>query len=123
MLQIPTGYYDGTAGLTGAALKTKLSQIITSGHQTKSYDNLYNGYPSTDSDNYCAKRPGSVLDIYSENPSGKDPYVYQHGSKQCGSYKVEGDCYNREHVFHKATSILHLQWFRTFTILSQLMEK
>ena len=96
--QIPTGYYDGTAGLTGAALKTKLSQIITSGHQTKSYDNLYNGYPSTDSDNYYEK-DGSVLDIYSENPSGKDPYVYQHGSKQCGSYKVEGDCYNREHVF------------------------
>ncbi len=96
--QIPTGYYDGTAGLKGAALKTKLSQIITSGHQTKSYDNLYNGYPSTDSDNYYEK-DGSVLDIYSENPSGKDPYVYQHGSKQCGSYKVEGDCYNREHVF------------------------
>lgn len=96
--QIPTGYYDGTAGLTGASLKTKLSQIITNGHQTKSYDNLYNGYPSTDSDNYYEK-DGSVLDIYSENPSGKDPYVYQHGSKQCGSYKVEGDCYNREHVF------------------------
>lgn len=95
--QIPTGYYDGTAGLSGAALKTKLSQIITNGHQTKSYDNLYNGYPSTDSDNYYEK-DGSVLDIYSENPSGKDPYVYQHGSKQCGSYKVEGDCYNREHI-------------------------
>lgn len=96
--QIPTGYYDGTVGLTGAALKTKLSQIITSGHQTKSYDNLYNGYPSTDSDNYYEK-DGSVLDIYSENPKGTDPYVYQHGSKQCGSYKVEGDCYNREHIF------------------------
>jgi hypothetical protein len=24
--QIPTGYYDGTAGLSGAALKTKLKQ-------------------------------------------------------------------------------------------------
>lgn len=42
--QIPTGYYDGTDGLSGAALKSKLSQIITNGHQTKSYDNLYNGY-------------------------------------------------------------------------------
>ena len=96
--QIPTGYYDGTVGLTGAALKTKLSQIITNGHQTKSYDNLYNGYPSTDTDNYYEK-DGSVLDIYSENPKGTDPYVYQHGSKQCGNYKVEGDCYNREHIF------------------------
>ena len=96
--QIPTGYYDGTDGLSGAALKSKLSQIITNGHQTKSYDNLYNGYPSTDTDNYYEK-DGSVLDLYSENPSGKDPYVFQHGSKQCGNYKVEGDCYNREHVF------------------------
>ena len=95
--QIPTGYYDGTAGLTGAALKTKLSQIITNGHQTKSYDNLYNGYPSTDSDNYYEK-DGSVLDIYSENPSGADPYVYQHGVKKCGNYNTEGDCYNREHI-------------------------
>ena len=61
--QIPTGYYDGTAGLTGAALKTKLSQIITAGHSAKSYDNLYNGYPSTDTDKYY-ENDGSVLDMY-----------------------------------------------------------
>ena len=95
--QIPTGYYDGTAGLSGAALKTKLSQIITSGHQTKSYDNLYNGYPNTDKDKYY-ENDGSVLDMYSENPTGTDPYVYQHGVKKCGSYSTEGDCYNREHL-------------------------
>ena len=95
--QIPTGYYDGTAGLTGAALKTKLSQIITAGHSAKSYDNLYNGYPSTDTDKYY-ENDGSVLDMYSENPTGADPYVYQHGVKKCGSYNSEGDCYNREHI-------------------------
>jgi endonuclease I/chitodextrinase len=95
--QIPTGYYDGTAGLTGAALKSKLSQIITSGHQTKSYDNLYVGYPNTDKDKYY-ENDGSVLDMYSENPTGADPYVYQHGVKKCGNYNTEGDCYNREHI-------------------------
>ena len=95
--QIPTGYYDGTAGLTGAALKTKLSQIITSGHQAKSYDNLYVGYPNTDKDKYY-ENDGSVLDMYSENPTGADPYVYQHGVKKCGNYNTEGDCYNREHI-------------------------
>lgn len=95
--QIPTGYYDGTAGLTGAALKTKLSQIITSGHQAKSYDNLYVGYPNTDKDKYY-ENDGSVLDMYSENPIGADPYVYQHGVKKCGNYNTEGDCYNREHI-------------------------
>lgn len=95
--QIPTGYYDGTAGLSGAALKTKLSQIITSGHQAKSYDNLYVGYPNTDKDKYY-ENDGSVLDMYSENPTGADPYVYQHGVKKCGNYNTEGDCYNREHI-------------------------
>ena len=95
--QIPTGYYDGTAGLSGAALKTKLSQIITSGHQAKSYDNLYVGYPNTDKDKYY-ENDGSVLDMYSENPIGADPYVYQHGVKKCGNYNTEGDCYNREHI-------------------------
>lgn len=95
--QIPLGYYDGTQGLTGAALKTKLSGIITAGHQAQSYANLYNGYPNTDTDSYY-ENDGSVLDMYSENPSGTDPYVYQHGIKKCGNYSIEGDCYNREHI-------------------------
>lgn len=95
--QIPTGYYDGTAGLTGSALKTKLSSIITNGHSAKSYDNLYNGYPSTDTDKYY-ENDGTVLDMYSEKPTATDPYTYQHGIKKCGSYNSEGDCYNREHI-------------------------
>ena len=55
--QIPTSYYDGTTGLTGAALKNKIkAKIITNGHQTyEIYDNLDDEYPSTDSDNYYEK--------------------------------------------------------------------
>ena len=94
--QEPANYYSTASGLTGYALKTKLGEIISSGYVTKSYDNLYNGYPSTDTDSFYEK-DGSVLDIYSENPSGADPYNYQHGVKKCGNYAVEGDCYNREH--------------------------
>ncbi|WP_079666937.1 endonuclease [Soonwooa buanensis] len=99
--QIPAGYYNGTDGLSGAALKTKLSAIISAGYVTKSYDNLYNGYPSTDTDKYSTggyENDGTVLDMYSEDPNGKDPYNYNHGQKRCGNYSVEGDCYNREHV-------------------------
>lgn len=99
--QIPAGYYNGTDGLSGAALKTKLSAIISAGYVTKSYDNLYNGYPSTDTDKYSTagyENDGTVLDMYSENPNGKDPFNYNHGQKRCGNYSVEGDCYNREHV-------------------------
>lgn len=95
--QVPTGYYDGTAGLTGATLKTKLSQIITNGSRDNGYGGLYNGYPTTDSDIYY-EGDGSVLDMYSENPTGPDPYNFQQGQKKCGTYSQEGDCYNREHV-------------------------
>lgn len=95
--QEPNGYYSTVTGLSGYAMKTKLGEIISDGYQTKSYDNLYNGYPSTDSDNFYEK-DGSVLDVYSENPTGSDPYNYTHGQKKCGSYSVEGQCYNREHT-------------------------
>lgn len=92
----PANYYSTATG-TGATLKTQLSAIISAGHQDKGYDGLYNGYPTTDTDNFFEK-DGSVLDIYSENPNAADPYNFRHGQKQCGNYKVEGDCYNREHI-------------------------
>lgn len=95
--QIPAGYYDGTTGLTGAALKTKLRQIITNGHQDHGYNGLWTGYQTTDRD-YFYENDGTVLDIYSENPNGADPYTYTIGTNQCGNYNSEGDCYNREHI-------------------------
>ncbi|SIQ40112.1 Por secretion system C-terminal sorting domain-containing protein [Chryseobacterium sp. RU37D] len=95
--QIPTGYYDGTATLSGAALKTKLKEIITNGHVDHGYNGLWSGYQTTDIDKFY-ENDNSVLDIYSENPNGIDPYNYTPGSNQCGSYNSEGDCYNREHI-------------------------
>lgn len=95
--QAPANYYNGTQGLSGPALKTKLSEIITAGALDKGYDGLYNAYPTTDTDKFY-ENDGSVLDIYSENPNGSDPYTYRHGIKKCGNYKNEGDCYNREHI-------------------------
>ncbi|OWK74161.1 hypothetical protein CBW16_01735 [Flavobacteriaceae bacterium JJC] len=97
LAQAPANYYNGTEGLTGAALKTKLSAIITAGHKDNGYDGLYTGYTTTDTDHYY-ENDGSVLDMYSENPTGTDPYTYRHGIKKCGNYSAEGDCYNREHV-------------------------
>ncbi|MBU4538593.1 MAG: endonuclease [Weeksellaceae bacterium] len=97
LAQAPANYYNGTEGLTGAALKTKLSAIITAGHKDNGYDGLYTGYTTTDTDHYY-ENDGSVLDMYSENPTGTDPYTYRHGIKKCGNYSSEGDCYNREHV-------------------------
>ncbi len=95
--QIPTGYYSTAAGLKGATLKTRLSAIITNGHNTQSYDALYNAYPTTDTDKFF-EDDDTVLDMYSENPTGSDPYNFTHGVKRCGNYSNEGDCYNREHI-------------------------
>ena len=94
--QIPSGYYNTATG-TGYTLKTQLYNIIK-GHTDNGYAGLYTTYQTSDVDNFY-ENDGTVLDMYSENPSGTDPYNYSTGSTQrCGSYSVEGDCYNREHI-------------------------
>ena len=95
--QAPAGYYNSANGLSGAALKTALSSIITSGHQDKGYNGLWTAYKTTDIDKDY-ENDGSILDMYSENPAGTDPYKYTPGTNQCGTYSTEGNCYNREHV-------------------------
>jgi len=83
--------------LSGASLKTALSNIITNGHQDKGYNGLWTAYKTTDIDkNY--ENDGSILDIYSEKPSSTDPYKFTPGNNQCGTYSTEGNCYNREHI-------------------------
>ena len=84
--QIPAGYYDNATGKTGAALKTALYTIIK-GHTVISYDGLINAYKTTDQ-----KPDGTIWDMYSN-------CTYTIGTKQCGNYSVECDCYNREHSF------------------------
>lgn len=93
----PAGYYNGANGLSGYQLKSALSTIITNGHIDRGYGALYNAYPNTDADNFY-DNDGTVLDMYSEIPSGPDTYNYNHGSRTCGNYNSENDCYNREHL-------------------------
>lgn len=89
--QIPPGYYNPAAGLSGNALKTALHNIIKN-HTSISYNSLWTAYKKTD-----AKPNGKVWDIYSDVPSGTPPYQFNFGNDQCGTYSTEGDCYNREH--------------------------
>ncbi|WP_196886531.1 endonuclease [Aureivirga sp. CE67] len=95
--QAPDGYYD-SATATGFTLKTQLKTIITNGHSAQGYGDLYSAYAEGDADNYY-ENDGSVLDMYSENPNGEDPYNFAHYTDKCGNYQNEGDCYNREHLF------------------------
>jgi endonuclease I/chitodextrinase len=71
---------------------------IIKGHTDRGYDGLYTTYQTSDRD-YYYENDGTVLDMYSENPTGIDPYNYSSGTtERCGNYAVEGDCYNREHI-------------------------
>ena len=104
--QIPANYYNTATG-SGYTLKTNLKKIIDNVNDGIASEHLHNdqGYAalwtlytqSAFRDNYY-ENDGSLLDLYSENASGADPYNYTSSSQQCGSYAGEGDCYNREHL-------------------------
>lgn len=96
--QIPANYYDSANGLSNAALKSQLRNII-SGHIDHGYGGLWTAYATTDRD-YFYENDGSILDIYSEKPTATDPYNFTLSTNQCNSagYTNEGDCYNREHI-------------------------
>lgn len=103
----PAGYYASATG-TGYTLKTQLKQIIddiNDGLSTEylsvdnGYGGLYTTYLTSDIDSYY-ENDGTVLDMYSENPSGPDAYEYTYGINQDpGSGGTsEGEYYNREHI-------------------------
>jgi endonuclease I len=114
--QIPANYYDSADGLSGFTLKTELRNIIANGHTARTYDQLYDGagisgsqgYVDTHSDVSTSsgnqyESDGTILDMYSENPTGTDPYNFTHGNNQCGNQSAEGDCYNREHIIPQSS--------------------
>ncbi len=93
--QAPAGYYNAATG-TSYTLKTQLYNIVK-GHTDRGYSGLWTTYGTSDRDNQY-ENDNTIIDIYSENPTGTDPYTFTYSTKQCGTYSVEGDCYNREHI-------------------------
>lgn len=93
--QAPAGYYNTATG-TGYTLKTQLYNIIK-GHTDRGYAGLWTTYQTSDRDNQN-ENDNTIFDLYSENQSGADPYNFTYSTGQCGTYSVEGDCYNREHM-------------------------
>lgn len=103
--QAPAGYYNGTAGLTGYALKSKVHDIIAQKNISWHYGNLPAFYGQTDLDKYYdhdASNTTYLLDIYSEKPAGPDAYEYI-VSQLIASAGAEGEGYNREHMMPQST--------------------
>ncbi len=93
--QAPNGYYS-SATSTGYTLKTQLYNIIK-GHSDRGYAGLWTTYSTSDRD-HQNENDNTIFDLYSEVQNGRDPYNFTYGSNQCGTYSVEGNCYNREHI-------------------------
>jgi len=91
---IPANYYDSAAGKNGYELKTALFNIIKNPSVTN-YKGLWKSFKSTDTKN------DTIRDMYTlPGLKGLQPFFYFIYKKdQCGTYKKEGDCYNREHSF------------------------
>ncbi|MEZ8615022.1 endonuclease [Vibrio splendidus] len=93
-------YYKDAEGKVGFALKTALYQIIDN-HSSQGYTAIWTLVSEADLDAYY-DTDGSILDMYSEKPSGSDAIQFTKVADQCGQYSKEGDCYNREHSFPKS---------------------
>lgn len=91
-------FYAGLENESGFALKTKLNQLLKSSHRDNGYSALISVYFKSDIDQ-TYENDGSIVDIYSEDPTSYDPYNFNSRKNVCGSYRQESDCFNREHLF------------------------
>lgn len=81
----PTDYYKSCENKGGSALLSALQSVIGS-YSNVGYDGLYDLYATSD-----VYPDGKIWDMYSTK------HWSPTSSERCGSYKVVGDCYNREH--------------------------
>jgi endonuclease I len=97
--QIPSGYYDSVEGLEGEELRAGLQKIIR-GHNTRTYNQLWNDFYSTD-----RKPNGKVWCMYTDIPYPGEPifeFTFFDDQQGTGGASAEGQVYNREHSFPKS---------------------
>ncbi|MCF6352716.1 MAG: endonuclease, partial [Cyclobacteriaceae bacterium] len=86
--QIPAGYYDGTSGLTGEQLKSKLHTIIRN-HTVKTYSEVKDVLRDVDED---PNNSSNVILIYTRRSISKSDFASNN----------EPDFWNREHTWPKS---------------------
>ncbi|TDH18374.1 T9SS type A sorting domain-containing protein [Segetibacter sp. 3557_3] len=109
----PAGYYVSTTGKACADLKTTLKTIVSTGHTPRTYNELWTQYLVSDikpREVGPGTSPTVIWDVYSDNPTGPDPYNFTPGPTPEGQQdngtggNTEGEKYNREHS-------VPLNWF------------
>lgn len=87
---------------TNEELKLQLQQL-TYNHTVYTYDDVWIAFEEIDKYLYnypCDADPAHIPDVYSAYCWETDKNVTTGG--ECGNYKKEGDCYNREHLWPKS---------------------
>lgn len=95
-------YYASLSGQSAAALYDAVHATAKKGYSSLSYKGLWTAYGTTDvyptdasHPDYIASKAGHIWDMYSDCN-----FVFR--SDQCGNYRGECDCYNREHSIPKS---------------------
>ena len=99
-------YKNIDASAVNDDLKGQL-QVLINPHTVYSYDDVWTAFPSIDVylPRYpCSQNLSYIPDIYSGYCWKPDVTA---AGAQCGNYKKEGDCFNREHLWPKS-------WFGGF---------
>ena len=110
-------YYSNIdSSLMNNDLKKALKNLILP-HKVIDYDTIWNAFPTIDI--YLPRYPCNVNtsfipDVYSAYCWDAEKNLVQGG--ECGNYKKEGDCFNREHLWPKS-------WFGGFDYGKIIMQK
>ena len=83
-------YYSSVDGLSGKTLFDQVHTVAKEGYDGLSYSDVWTAYQTTD-----LNSDGKIWDMY-----GGCEFTYK--SNQCGNYKNECECYNREHSIPKS---------------------
>ncbi|MBN4089224.1 endonuclease [Mycoplasma enhydrae] len=97
-------FYAELDGLSGQQLRNKLFELqLKHRNKTGNYSALHRTYEDAFVDKYY-ENDGTVLDIYTEIPNGKDKFVFRFNEYQDIGNK-EGTGMNREHIIPQS-------WFK-----------
>ena len=112
---IPTGYYDTVATQTCSPLKSILKWRTYPSLAPKTYGDLWTQYLVSD----IKPRevgPGTsasvIWDIYSDNPTGTDPYNFTPGPVANGGQQDNGSSTSSEGVYYNREHSVPLSWFQ-----------
>lgn len=92
--EIPT-HYSSIDGTAAEELFSQLTKVTNAGYVALSYSGLWDAYTKTDVDDN-----NHIIDMYSNCTFS--PGKKSEGGDQCGNYRNECDCYNREHSVPKS---------------------